>query len=118
MGGPYATLEGFEQKAATKALPVQVISPTSPVVGEKNPPTLEIRIEGGGIDLTRLRCFVQGQEEGEITPVPGDAGRFRVRAVSPLAGRRNKYTLTAPGRGTGQWYWFSQLWVFTDRPDS
>jgi peptidoglycan/xylan/chitin deacetylase (PgdA/CDA1 family) len=118
MGGPYATLEGFEQKAAMKALPVQVISPASPVVEEENPPTLEIRIEAGGIDLTRLRCFVQGQEEGEITPVPGDAGRFRVRAVSPLAGRRNKYTLTAPGRGTGQWYWFSQLWVFTDRPDS
>jgi hypothetical protein len=117
MGGPYATLEGFEQKAAMKALPVQVISPASPVVKKRNPPTLEIRIAEAGIDLTRLRCFVQDQEEGEITPVPGYAGRFKVRALRPLTGRRNKYTLTAPGRETEQWYWFSQLWVFTDRTD-
>jgi peptidoglycan/xylan/chitin deacetylase (PgdA/CDA1 family) len=118
MGGPYATLDGFERKAAMKALPVRVISPATPVVRGENPPTLEVRIDGPGIDLSALRCFVQGQEEGEITPVPGESGLFRVRAPHPLAGRRNKYTLTAPGTGGEQWYWFSQLWVFTDRPGS
>lgn len=118
MGGSYATLQEFEQKAAMKALPVQVVSPPGPVVEKENPPTLEVLIDGAGIDLSRLRCFVQGQEEGEIIPVSGKAGRFKVRALHPLTGRRNKYTLTAPGTGTGQWYWFSQLWVFTDRPGS
>lgn len=115
MGGAYATLEGFREKLAMKPLPVTVLSPESPVAGVENPPTLVVQIAGAGIDLGGLRCFVQGQPEGYVTADPQVAGRFVVRALQPLSGRRNKYTLTAPGEKEGEWYWFSQLWIYPAR---
>jgi len=111
MGGPYATLEGFREKLAMKRLPVRVVSPPGPVVDKEDPPTLVVEIAGEGIDLKRLRCFVQGQEEGQIVAEGDGSGRYTVRARAPLAGRRNKYTLTAPDRNGKDWFWFSQLWV-------
>jgi peptidoglycan/xylan/chitin deacetylase (PgdA/CDA1 family) len=112
MGGPYATLKGFREKLAMRALPVTVVSPPSPVVGRQDPPTLTVQIAPkSGADLSRMHCYVQGQALGRITPDPKVAGRFTIRALEPLAGRRNKYTLTAPAKRGRGWYWFSQLWV-------
>ncbi|BCA79827.1 polysaccharide deacetylase family protein [Desulfuromonas sp. AOP6] len=111
MGGPYATLDDFTTKLSMKALPVDVLFPQSPIVDKEDPPLLVIDIQNGEVDLSRLRCFVQGQEEATITPDPIIAGRYRIQAKEPLSGRRNKYTLTAPGIKDGQWYWFSQLWI-------
>jgi peptidoglycan/xylan/chitin deacetylase (PgdA/CDA1 family) len=118
MGGPYATYRGFLEKLTMRALPVEVISPAGPVVGDEDPPTLVVRIEGEGVDLSRLRCFVQQQAEGEITPDPEITGRFTIRATQALSGRRNKYTLTAPGNKGGEWFWFSQLWIYPSRVGS
>ena len=111
MGGPYATLDGFAEKLAMKALPVKVLSPSSPLIDERDPPLLTVDIQGEGIDLSRLRCFVQGQQEATIMPDSEVAGRYHIQAKEPLSGRRNKYTLTAPGNKDGRWYWFSQLWI-------
>lgn len=111
MGGPYATLDGFAEKLPMKALPLKVVSPASPVIEEDDPPLLIVDIEEGAMDLSRLRCFVQGQPEATIRPDPEVTGRYRIQAMEPLSGRRNKYTLTAPGKKDGRWYWFSQLWI-------
>ena len=112
MGGPYATLAGFRQKLAMRALPVRVLSPASPVVGAQDPPVLIVRIDPhSGADLARMHCYVQGQAQGRITADPKVPGRFTVQARRPLAGRRNKYTLTAPAATGRGWYWFSRLWV-------
>lgn len=116
MGGRYATVEGFREKLAMKRLPVRVISPSGPVVGHEDPPTLVVEIDGKGIDLGRLRCFVQGQDNGEVIADSERPGRYIVHAREILAGRRNKYTLTAPGASDGAWYWFSQLWVKPQGP--
>lgn len=110
MGGPFATLKGFVNKLSMAALPVEVIAPQTPVVGEENPPVLIVDIDPEAVDLRRMQCFVDGQEGATITPVEGFAGRFEVRAAAPLLGRRSKYTLTAPARSGRQWYWFSQPW--------
>jgi peptidoglycan/xylan/chitin deacetylase (PgdA/CDA1 family) len=111
MGGGYATLEGFREKAAMKALVLKVIAPASPIVDGENPPTLIVRISCPGADLSRLRCFVEGELEAAVSADPDEPGRYRVRATHPLAGRRSKYTLTAPGHDGRSWYWFSQLWI-------
>lgn len=112
MGGPFATLQGFRERVRMRALPVLAVDPDNPVIGRENPPTLTVTIARGEADLSRLRCYVQGQQEpGEIRPDPAVPGRFVVRARAPLVGRRTKYTLTAPGRNTEDWFWFSHLWV-------
>lgn len=116
MGGKYATLAGFREKLHMKPLTVQVISPDTPVVGTTDPPVLVVDIrDAAKLDLGQLRCFVQGQGNADILADRKIPGRFTVQAASPLTGRRNKYTLTAPGRDGRSWYWFSQLWVFPGR---
>ncbi len=117
MGGPFATLEGFRDKVRMKALPVIEAEPASPLVGAEDPPLLRVKIAPGEADLSRLRCFVQGQEDAVVTVVPGETGSFIVKAGKPLAGRRNKYTLTAPAATGGGWYWYSHLWVKTGRKE-
>lgn len=114
MGGAYATVPGFQEKLAMRPLKLKVVSPQSPVIGEKNPPELLLEIDDDEADLKSLRCFVDGREEGDLKPVSGHPGRYRMTAGAPLEGRRSRYTLTAPGR-TGGWHWFSQLWVLPRR---
>jgi len=117
MGGSYATLEGFREKLAMHPLSVKVLAPLTPVVAEEDPPTLLVQIAENGADLSRLRCFVQGGGEGRIVAEPSVPGRYRVQAAAPLAGRRSKYTLTAPAKSGDGWYWFSQLWVKPGRAE-
>ena len=110
MGGAYATLAEFRDKAGMRALPVTVLDPLTPVVSVSgNPPRLRVRIVAPTADLAGLRCFVQGGNHCQVKAVEGASGEFLITAAGPLGGRRNKYTLTAPGRAGG-WYWFSQPW--------
>lgn len=116
MGGPYASLQSFREKLRMHPLPVTLLKPVSIEVGADNPPVLDVRIDPQRVDLRRLRCFVPGQADGLLQAVAGEPGHYLVQARAPLQGRRSKYTLTAPGRHGG-WYWFSQLWVRTGQPE-
>lgn len=111
MGGPFATLKGFRNKLAMKAMPVSVISPASPVIGAEDPPVLRFTLDADVLNLSSVRCYVQGQDAVEIYAVDGQSGVYEVVARHPLKGRRNKYTLTAQSRDGKSWYWFSQLWI-------
>ncbi len=114
MGGGYATLEGFRDKLAMKPLPVTMQTPVSPLLEGENPPLLVVQIDSEEVDAGRLQCFVPGNNPCQISRDPEQPDRFRIRAQNPLSGRRSKYTLTAPGKRGGGWYWFSQLWILGD----
>lgn len=115
MGGPYATLQGFIDKLKMKPLVVLQQKPFSPIVAEQNPPELMLQIDMAGVDMNRVNCFVQGENSCRVEAVAGRSGWYRVVAEQPLSGRRNKYTLTAPGK-RGGWHWFSQPWVNAKSP--
>lgn len=114
MGGPYATLQGFKNKLAMKSLVVAQQEPFSPVV-INTPPELLLQIETDEVDMRRVNCFVQGENSCRVEAVDGRQGWYRVVAEQPLSSRRNKYTLTVPGK-KGGWHWFSQLWVNAKLP--
>jgi len=109
MGGAFATFVGFKNKLAMRPMPVVVQQPSSPIIQEQNPPVLTFEMQSSDINLNSLRCYVQGQEPVGVEKIAD--GLFRVVAKQPLAGRRNKYTLTAQSLDGRSWYWFSQLWV-------
>ncbi|MBN2644121.1 MAG: polysaccharide deacetylase family protein [Desulfuromonadaceae bacterium] len=112
MGGAYATLNGFRSKLMMRPLPVEVLSPQSPLIAQQNdPPELLFRLDCADVAISTLKCYVQGQDQPAIEVVDKEKGVYRVRALGPLAGRRNKYTLTAQSRDSRYWYWFSQLWI-------
>ncbi len=114
MGGPYATLEGFVSKLRMKPLKVVAEEPQSPVVMD-NPPELQLQIADDRVSLTNMNCFVQGDNSCTVSKISERPGWYRVVADKPLAGRRNKYTLTAQGK-RGGWHWYSHLWVRGDNP--
>ena len=110
MGGPYATLEGFKSKLAMKPVAVEEEVPSSPLLGDSNPPELQVKIVDPSEDLRRINCYVQGDNTCQVEQVDSRPGWYTVKAVHPLEGRRNKYTLTVQGK-KGGWYWYSHLWL-------
>ena len=116
MGGVYAGPEGFREKLTMRRLPLEVLSPASPLVSGESIPELVVEVGDGVIRSDQLRCYVLGQPAGEITPLKGVPGRYRVKGTSPIRSRRGKYTLTAPGLHGG-WYWFSQPWFNPALPE-
>lgn len=117
MGGGYATLKGFASKLQMRDLPVKVLAPLSPLIAEVNPPVLDLQIfETDKLVLSQLNCFVDGQPVCRIEADATTPGHYRITAEQALHGRRNKYTLTVPGKAGG-WYWFSQLWITADKED-
>jgi hypothetical protein len=114
VGGDHASLEEFRSKLFMKHLPVQVIEPKSPVLTGENPPILRINLNLEGLDPGSLRCFVAGTRDCSLSRTKGETGLWEIKALKPLSGRRDKYTLTARGVEGGHWYWFSQLWIQPD----
>jgi peptidoglycan/xylan/chitin deacetylase (PgdA/CDA1 family) len=109
-GGSYGSVAEFRDRLRFRALPLQVLVPGDSLVGKDNPPAWRVKLDITRIDPRTLRCYVPGQAPARITAVDAAAGIYEIRAVSPLSGRRSKYTLTATDR-QGVWYWYSQLWV-------
>lgn len=110
VGGEFASIAEFSSKLFMKRLSVRVVSPSSPVVKEDNPPRLRFYLKQN-IDSSSLRCFVPGQSDCLVTQVSGEDGLYEVTSLQPLSGRRSKYTLTARDANGKSWYWFSQLWI-------
>ena len=109
MGGPFATLKGFISKLNMKPLIIRQGQYSSPVIVE-NPPTLRLNIEQLG-PLSRVNCFVQGENSCWLEKVSGqDGGWYEINAEKRLTGRRNKYTITVQNN-KGEWLWFSHLWI-------
>ncbi|MBN1142461.1 MAG: polysaccharide deacetylase family protein [Deltaproteobacteria bacterium] len=113
MGGGYGTVKGFSSKLRMRPLPVAAIHSAGPVLGAENPPLLTLDISPSDADLSRMRCFVNGEDAADIRSIPGFPGRFEIRARRMLSSRRTSYVLTAPSRTGREWYWFSQLWIKT-----
>jgi peptidoglycan/xylan/chitin deacetylase (PgdA/CDA1 family) len=117
IGGVYASLQRFQSLARMQRLPVSAITPVDPVWTATAPPVLELNLDVGAVEVRQLRCYVQGANTCTVTARADNPGSFRVVADKPLAGRRNKYTLTAPLLTGGGWAWYSHLWVMPDRPE-
>ena len=82
MGGDYATLAGFKEKLAMRALEVRVVNDQGPVISDQNPPTLTLDILSAEANPASLRCFVQGREQCSLTPDPQVPGQYHVRRIT------------------------------------
>jgi peptidoglycan/xylan/chitin deacetylase (PgdA/CDA1 family) len=117
MGGPFATLKGFIQKSQMK--PILVISKTpGNIVMEKNPPSMEIILDGNSINPEFIQCFVNGERNciTEMQEGP-DYVKMKITSRNHLRGRRSLYTITAPARNGKGWCWYSHVWVNTAIPE-
>jgi hypothetical protein len=111
MGAGFTSPDEFRNKLFMKSLPVEVVSPESPVIKGENPPKLKFYLNDASVDARTLSCFVPGQSDCLIRQVDEVSRLYEVEASRPLAGRRSKYTVTASDTRSKSWYWYSQLWV-------
>ena len=112
MAGHYADVRPFKEKLTMQPLPVDVLSPATTCLDQvANPPVLKVRVDLADLDISSLRCYVNGRELCDLVWVDGAEGVLEACSQERLAGRRSKYTLTAHDGGGRQWFWFSHLWV-------
>ncbi len=110
MGGPFATIEGFENKITMKALRIEQEIPDSPFY-TSNPPELRVELVPGKINPKNAQFFVDGVKT-EIKKISGGQQPYIIlKAGKKLSGRRTLYTLTAPSADGKSWHWFSYLWI-------
>jgi peptidoglycan/xylan/chitin deacetylase (PgdA/CDA1 family) len=112
VAGKYASLERFKEKAAMKALPVEVLGEYDHIFTGGIPPTLKLRlIQPGVVDTQHFQCFVADSRECTLQ-FEKDSNIISIKSNHPFRSRRTLYTITAPSASTSDsWYWFSHLWI-------
>jgi len=101
MGGPFATMKGFTSKIKMKPLEVEMIEPES---------TLDYKVEKVRFKVktpvheSTVQCFIDGSKQ----TIDKNSGHFQVKMPSSND-RRILITITAQGKKSGSWHWFSYL---------
>lgn len=110
MATGFDSIDRFAEKLRTLPLPVQVLAPSSRVLGARSEaPALQVRLPEGPYRRDALRCYVAGQDPAQID-WEGDVATIRARAE--LGPGRSKYNCTAPSTTTsGVYHWYSHLWI-------
>lgn len=112
VAGPYAKLESFKRKVSMRALPVTALDKPGHLVSKDNPPLLRVRLQRPERLQTRnIQCFVADTRECSLI-YDEDQGVIAMRSIKPLQARRTLYTLTVPSAvDSGDYHWFSHLWI-------
>jgi peptidoglycan/xylan/chitin deacetylase (PgdA/CDA1 family) len=112
----YGGIDTLKNKLRARNFPVPYKKRPSPVIGEDNPPTLELPLPDGW-SASRLNCFASGQGRMDVETPERDSGTaFRVRAEDAFEGRRSRYNCTYPA-SNGRFYWLSQPWFNRAAPE-
>ena len=110
MSESYSGKTKFIEKAMSKALRIQHISPESNTMPKDKKPSLTLTFDNTNLNLNRLQCFIQG---GTCSFSFADSEKkiITLRPNKPLgAKRRTIYTVTVPDK-KGVWHWYSYLWI-------
>lgn len=103
----------FEEKATMQALKVIKKIPEENLIPHAtNKPLLTLTIDTEGLLTDQLQCFVQGGKcTLHIIERTSNQMTLTLQSTHDLTTRRRTlYTLTVPD-STGNWHWFSHLWV-------
>ena len=118
-GGSYTQLNDFIEKINTLPLPVKQVEfykdrntkLNDMLVKAGDKPYLVLTIDDAAL-LTKVNCF--SSNEGAIkTEVIGN--KLWVQSNQFFPEGRTKFNCTAAGSQRGRFYWFTQLWLVTDK---
>jgi poly-beta-1,6-N-acetyl-D-glucosamine N-deacetylase len=117
-GGSYTKLDDFKLKVNSVALPVTAVKFYS---ANKNPlksnivkagdrPYFEIQLAEESLSK-KVNCFLNG----EPVAIETETTMVKIAFKKPLEQGRTKVTCTAHSGIKGRYYWFTQLWLVTDK---
>ncbi len=118
-GGSFTKLEGFIEKINTLSLPLKNVEFYADkhhklddmVVKVGDKPYLVLTLDDPSL-LSKVNCF--SSNEGAIKTDVID-GKLWVQAKQGFPTGRTKFNCTAPSQQRGRYYWFTQLWLVTDK---
>lgn len=118
-GGSYTELNDFIEKINTVAMPVKAVEFYSDknqklldmVVKEGDKPYLVLSLRNKNL-LSKINCFATG--EGKISTQVIDE-KLWVQTTKTFPQGRMKINCTAPTNERGRYYWYTQLWLATDK---
>ncbi|MBN7797827.1 polysaccharide deacetylase family protein [Parahaliea mediterranea] len=113
MSQNFGSLERLEMALKSRPLPAREAGDQPHVLrpGEPLPKALLLQIQTGGPAFSKsVNCFAAS---GEGLVVEREESTIAVK-LPALAAGRNKINCTAPTGQTGEYYWFSRLWVVAD----
>lgn len=105
MSENYAKMPDFILKLNSHEFPIKSTSHISPILVDKNLPTLKIELEK---KINNISCFLSSGEKINIKWL--DNTSFEVSSSKAIEKRREHYTCTAPAKD-GAWYWYSHLFI-------
>jgi poly-beta-1,6-N-acetyl-D-glucosamine N-deacetylase len=117
-GGSYTKLDDFKLKVNSFSLPVvsvkffsenkESLKTNKVKAGEK--PYFEIQLADTTL-IKKVNCFLNG----EPMAIDTENSIIKIAFKNPLQRGRTKVTCTAPSGEKGRFYWFTQLWLVTDK---
>ncbi|QFR49714.1 polysaccharide deacetylase family protein [Sulfurimonas lithotrophica] len=100
--------DSFIVKLNSLALPIESATPQEPILQEKNPPILRIKLKQ---PLKNIACYLSNGDKIDFKYI--SETELEVQSNNPIKSPRGKYTCTAPAKD-GRWYWYSHLWIVND----
>jgi peptidoglycan/xylan/chitin deacetylase (PgdA/CDA1 family) len=118
-GGSFTDLKDFSEKMRALPMPVKRVD----YLSEAQEPLGDMQVLAGTRPylvltladealLGQVHCY--GSNEGELSTVIRE-GKLLVQGKRPLPQGRSKFTCTAKSQVPGRFYWFTQLWLATDK---
>ncbi len=118
-GGSYTELNDFIEKINTLPMPLKRVeffenkqnALNDIIVKTGAKPYLVLTLNDESL-LKKIRCF--SSNEGAINTEVID-GKLWVQSKQAFPAGRTKFNCTAPSSQPGRYYWFTQLWLVTDK---
>ncbi|REE01750.1 polysaccharide deacetylase family protein [Marinoscillum furvescens] len=103
----YSDPKKFAEKARMHVPEVTVDQKSFMLPAGQETPSLKVTFHNDDLQLDQLQCFVQGGD----CAISRDGNKVSVKSETSIANRRRTlYTLTVPDK-SGNWYWYSHLWI-------
>ncbi|MEQ8473007.1 MAG: polysaccharide deacetylase family protein [Marinoscillum sp.] len=109
----YSAPDKFESKANMHSLNILEEKPYSFIKpANTDKPKLQLIVKNADLNLGSINCFIQGSECNiSRETIDEETSQITIMPQSAITDRRRfLYTITLQDK-SGQWYWFSHLWI-------
>ncbi len=113
MSEAYADPKKFIEKSRMHGFTILSETPKSFLMStDEDRPELTLEISNENLLVQNINCFIQGSECDLKTEALGnDKTKITIRPTTKITNRRRTlYTITAQDK-SGQWHWYSHLWI-------
>ena len=108
----FSSINRFRIIANALSMPVKDMTPNDPVININNPPAIGFTLSGElaslNVDLNRLSCFLNHDDQGPKLSILGP--RIEIRSQKPMPIGRTRLNCTMPTK-QGRWRWFGHQFV-------